>query len=107
MLRCFAAYRRAIEVNVTVGNSRRHTAPLFKIKDKRGRFDVDISNYQVTITEIERLTGLNFPQALYNSNPLFYFPREKVNEGPEAFKMPSGDDEKVLKQGVVFTRAGA
>ena len=36
------------------------------IQDKRGRHELEIGNYQVTITEIERLTGLDFPTVLYN-----------------------------------------
>jgi len=74
------------------------------LADKRGRFNLDIRNYQVTITEIEHLTGLEFDEALYNSNPLFFTPRDGVNEGPEGFAAPKSTDEAELNHGVVFSR---
>jgi endonuclease G, mitochondrial len=75
-------------------------------KDKRGKEKLDINNYQVTITEIEKLTGLVFHKDLFNSNPLFYYPRENINDGPEAFYTPSRNPRKnrPLADGIVFSR---
>lgn len=77
------------------------------LADKRGRHNIDIHNYQVTITEIEQMTGLEFPESLYNSNPLYFYPRKDINEGPEAFTAPAGTSEADLAIGVVFSRDDA
>lgn len=75
--------------------------------DKRGRHTLDIRNYQVTITEIEQLTGLEFDEILFDSNPLYYYPRAGINDGPEGFAAPIGTEESELNNGVVFSRAEA
>ena len=75
--------------------------------DRRGQHSIDIKNYQVTITEIEQLTGLEFDEALFNSNPLFFYPREGINEGPEGFSAPLSTRPEELDRGIVFNRADA
>ncbi len=40
--------------------------------DLRGRRAHNYTKYQVTITEIEQLTGLDFPAEVYERNPLFF-----------------------------------
>ena len=77
------------------------------LADKRGRNTIKAENYQVTITEIEVLTGLNFPEVLFNANPLYFFPRKGINKGPEAFIAPAGTQNDELLKGVVFTREDA
>ena len=77
------------------------------LRDKRGQHNLDIRNYQVTITEIEYLTGLEFSKELFDSNPLYFYPREGINEGPEGFITPKSTDEEDLKTGVIFTRKDA
>jgi len=72
--------------------------------DKRGRLNLDIRNYQVTTTEIEQYTGLEFSEVLYQSNPLFFYPRENINVEPESVLMPKSTQSVDLKEGVVFTR---
>lgn len=47
------------------------------LTDKQGNKMFNFQNYQVTITEIERLTGLEFDDAIYEQNPLLF------NENPE------------------------
>ncbi len=47
------------------------------LKDKQGNKIFNFQNYQVTITEIERLTGLEFDDEIYEKNPLLF------NENPE------------------------
>jgi len=42
------------------------------IKDMQGHKSIKFKEYQVTIREIEELTGLDFGEAIYESNPLFY-----------------------------------
>jgi len=79
------------------------------ISDKRGQHSIDIVNYQVTISEIEKLTGLEFPQILFEANPLLYFSRDersdgRTNLGPEAFEAPRSTRSSDLDEGVVFTR---
>jgi len=75
--------------------------------DKRGQHEIDHRNYQVTITEIERLTGLEFAEDLFNANPLYYYPRENINTGPEAFVAPINSSKEQLGLGVVFNRSDA
>ena len=43
------------------------------IKDRHGRRTYNYTHYQVTITEIEQLTGLDFPNEVYDANPLYYY----------------------------------
>ena len=81
------------------------------IRDKRGRHRINVRNYQVTITEIEALTGLEFPKILFDANPLYYYPRKNeegrwINKGPEGLLVgPRGLSEGELKKGVAFTRS--
>ena len=42
------------------------------LADRQGRRMLDFQNYQVSVAEIERLTGLIFPDAVPDSNPLFF-----------------------------------
>lgn len=48
--------------------------------DKRGRMIFDHQIYQVSVAEIEDLTGLDFPEVLPGRNPLFYFPSEAASD---------------------------
>ena len=77
------------------------------LADKRGRTTIESQNYQVTITEIEQLTGLEFPEAMFDRNPLFFFPRAGVNTGPEAFVAPRSTSAEELARKVVFSREDA
>ncbi len=47
------------------------------LTDKQGNKLFNFQNYQVTITEIEKLTGLEFNDEIYEKNPLLF------NENPE------------------------
>ncbi len=77
------------------------------LADKRGQHNIDHRNYQVTITEIERLTGIEFSESLFNANPLYFYPREGINKGPEAYLTPKNCDNSELDLGVVFNRNDA
>jgi endonuclease G len=46
------------------------------LRDKQGRKAFNFQNYQVTIREIEQQTGLDFPDEVYERNPLFFHPNE-------------------------------
>lgn len=75
------------------------------LADRRGRYRIKIKNYQVTITELEHLTGLEFPENLYESNPLYFYPHDGINAGPESFETPPSTEK--LDLGVVFSRGEA
>jgi len=72
--------------------------------DRRGRRKINIKNYQVTITEIEKLTGLDFPEVLFENNPLYFYARDGINKGPEGFAVPKANK---LDDGLVFSRTEA
>ena len=79
------------------------------IADKRGARRINPKNYQVTITEIERLTGIHFDETLFESNPLLFFTDEdaqdgRKNIGPEAFVAPRDSEDPAFEDGVVFDR---
>jgi len=76
----------------------------FFITDRRGRRRIKAKNYQVSTTEIEKLTGLEFPDLVYERNPLYFAARDKINKGPEGFVAP---DKKNIDEGLVFTRNDA
>jgi len=42
------------------------------LKDMRGRRSIKFKEYQVTIKEIQDMTGLDFGKEIFDSNPLFY-----------------------------------
>jgi len=76
------------------------------IADKRGSKKINISSYQVTVTEIESLTGLMFDRQLFDSNPLYYYPRAGINNGPEAVIPPKRRRNIInLDEGVIFERS--
>ena len=58
------------------------------LKDRKGRRVFDHQIYQVSVTEIETLTGLDFPEVLPSLNPMFFTPSasssdRNVHELPE------------------------
>jgi len=56
------------------------------MRDKDGRKTFNFQKYQVTIREIEELTGLDFPDDVYERNPLFYYDRDEARvHGVEVF----------------------
>ena len=83
------------------------------LADKSGRTQYDNQHYQVTITEIEELTGLRFDDAIYYANPLYYSdsnvqPEEHVSTVPERIEVAkpadivaAGDQRQTIKDDVV------
>jgi len=56
------------------------------LKDKSGRKrGFNYRNHQVTITELQHLTGLQFDEKLYHTNPLFYNENSSISNNPYVF----------------------
>lgn len=83
------------------------------LADKSGRTRYENQHYQVTITEIEQLTGLRFDDAVYHANPLYYsdthsMPEEHVSSFPELIEVAkpedivaAGDQRQTVKDDIV------
>ena len=67
------------------------------LEDKRGRRMFNHQFYQVSVAEIEELTGLDFPEILPERNPIYYNPSDdardrNVHELPERREVDGPDD---------------
>ncbi len=67
------------------------------LKDKGGSKKYSNQHYQVTITQIEELTGLRFDNQVYEANPLYYSEGnnrdgENVKNFPEAIEVAKAED---------------
>ena len=68
------------------------------LRDMEGKRSFEFQRYQVSITEIEELTGLRFSSKVPNNNPLFFNENEtakeelNVTDFPERIKVDSPDD---------------
>ena len=59
------------------------------LRDKKGAPTVKTNRrYQVTISELQNLTGINFGQQLYDQNPLFYWDNEVRNAAHNVASTP-------------------
>lgn len=58
------------------------------LKDKRGRRMFDDQMYQVSVAEIEALTGLDFPEVLPQRNPIVYTPSDENRENRNVHDFP-------------------
>lgn len=74
------------------------------LRDKKGGSTIKTNrSYQVTISEIQNWTGLNFGKQLYETNPLFYHDLEERNRRlnvpslPE--RIPVSDSSSVISEG--------
>lgn len=78
------------------------------MKDRSGKdfLKKNIHEYQVTTTELELLTGLEFPEILFDTNPLYFFPHKGINEQPEGIGIPQTLDAKDFKKHFVFKEGG-
>jgi endonuclease G len=71
------------------------------LRDKRGPTIKTDRRYQLTITELQHLTGINFDPKLVARNPLFYTPNEVrdrdlgIPRTPEI--IPIEDDENIIR----------
>ncbi len=66
------------------------------LKDKNGKKVYNNQNYQVTITEVEELTGLQFPSIIAESNPLIFHRSSAANRPdiitPERHEIGGAED---------------
>lgn len=67
------------------------------LKDKQGRKLFNNQTYQSTVMEIERLTGIEFDDAVYEANPLYYHEGNapdalNVKSTPELIEVSSPED---------------
>ncbi|MBI2812825.1 MAG: DNA/RNA non-specific endonuclease [Opitutae bacterium] len=68
------------------------------LKDLQGRKTFNYTKYQVTVTEIERLTELRFPDEVRGQNPLYYHPnaaagrRLNIRSFPERIDINQPED---------------
>lgn len=64
--------------------------------DKNGWRYLNLEEYQVTMTEISKLTGIKWEDKLYDTNPLFYYDNEITREEhiatPERILIESPED---------------
>lgn len=74
------------------------------LRDKKGGKTIKTNrNYQVTISEIQNWTGINFGEQIYETNPLFYYDLEERNRRfnvpslPE--RIPVSDTSNVISAG--------
>lgn len=70
----------------------------FALKDMSGEDSIDITTLQVTTTELADLTGIQFPEPLYDANPLWYYTRDDrdISE-PERYKIKVSGISKNVK----------
>ena len=57
------------------------------IRDEEGSDDIDIKTLQVTISELIDLTGIEFPEPLYEANPLWYHTENRDISEPERYEI--------------------
>jgi endonuclease G len=67
------------------------------LRDKNGRNVFNNQIYQSTVLEIERLTGIEFDDTVYDANPLFYHaenapPDLNVSRTPELIEVSTPED---------------
>lgn len=67
---------------------------------EEGAEDIDIATLQVTITELTDLTGIEFPEALYDANPLWYYVRDDRNiSEPERYEIKVAGRSEGVRDG--------
>lgn len=73
--------------------------------DKSGEKQIQATSYQVTTTELELWTGLDFPKNLYDANPLKFYANKSLNiDGPESIELPPLQEDGTPTESVVFER---
>ena len=70
------------------------------MEDRDGDEHIDIATLQVTITELVDLTGIEFPQPLYDANPLWYHTGDgRNNTEPERYEIKVAGESEGVKEG--------
>jgi endonuclease G len=62
------------------------------LKDSRGRKTFNYTKYQVTITEIEKVTGIRFNHRVYDANPLLFRPNKAAGRKLNVWSFPERID---------------
>ena len=62
------------------------------MNDMSGRKTFNYTKYQVTITEIEKLTGIRFDRAVYDANPLLFHKRKAAGSKLNVWSFPERID---------------
>lgn len=67
--------------------------------DMEGDESIEIDTLQVSISELADLTGIEFPEPLYNANPLWYHMRDGRNIAePERYEIKVADKSKGVRK---------
>jgi endonuclease G len=70
------------------------------IEDRGGAKRTDISTLQITTTELSDLTGIEFPEPLYEANPLWFYVRDDRSiKEPERYEIKVAGKSKGVKKG--------
>lgn len=68
------------------------------IRDEEGSDNIDIKTLQVTISELMDMTGIEFPEPLYEANPLWYHTENRDITEPERYEIKvAGKNSDVKK----------
>ena len=69
------------------------------VRDDDGADRIDIATLQVTITELADRTGFEFPEPLYDANPLWYYSRDDrdITE-PERYEIKVADKSEGVRE---------
>lgn len=68
--------------------------------DKAGHDQIDIATLQVTITELTDLTGIEFPEPLYDANPLWYHLNDERDiTAPERYEIKAAGESEGVREG--------
>jgi endonuclease G len=68
------------------------------IIDKRGSKKIDIKTLQVSTTELIELTGIYFPEPLYNANSLYYYTENRNISEPERYEIKVANKSNDVKK---------
>lgn len=69
------------------------------LRDRTGADRVDIATLQVTITDLADLTGIEFPEQLYDANPLWYHTsNDRDISEPERFEIKVEDISDAVRK---------
>jgi endonuclease G len=70
------------------------------LRDKDGAENIDIATLQVSISELTDLTGIEFPEILYDANPLWYYTRDDrdITE-PERYEIKVARRSEGVREG--------
>ena len=72
----------------------------FSVRAHDQAASLDVETFQVTVSELQDLTGIEFPQELYDANPLWYHATEERGiMAPERYRIKSSLKSKGVRRG--------